>query len=116
MHFPASNYLHPLLVQHSIKTPHSRNTKSAPLSKCEGEFHTFADLNNALARLWTLLADDRISRKRAATLAYLGSLILRTIAQLRSEASAQRIDQHYRQWQERKNAAQQASAAADSEK
>src|SRR5258708_22884758 len=73
-----------------------------------GKFHTFTELNDSLTQLWTLLADDRISRKRAATLAYVGSLILPTLMRLHSEASARRLNERYDEWQKLKNAVKQA--------
>ena len=92
------------------------------LASPSGDFQSFTDLNGALAQLWTLLAHDRISRKRAATLGYISSLILPTIAHVRSEANARRIDQRYREWQELKSAVKQAfpprqaTAASEAEK
>ena len=73
-----------------------------------GKFHSYTELNDSLTRLWTLLADDRISRKRAATLAYVGSLILPTLMRLHSEASARRLNERYDEWQKLKNAVKQA--------
>jgi len=73
-----------------------------------GKFHSFTELNDSLTRLWTLLADDRISRKRAATLAYVGSLILPTLMRVHSEASARRLNERYDEWQKLKSAVKQA--------
>ena len=73
-----------------------------------GKFHSYTELNDSLTRLWTLLADDRISRKRAATLAYVGSLILPTLMRLHSEASSRRLNERYDEWQKLKNAVKQA--------
>ena len=80
-----------------------------------GKFHSFTELNDSLTRLWTLLADDRISRKRAATLAYVGSLILPTLMRVASEANAHRTNQRYEEWRKAR-ALSQASPASGSEK
>ncbi len=50
-----------------------------------GEFKTDADLNSALARLLNLVAHDRVPPRRAATLAYIGHLLLRTLPGVRQE-------------------------------
>ncbi len=50
-----------------------------------GEFRTEADLNSALARLLNLVAHDRIPPRSAATLAYIGHLLLRTLPGVRQE-------------------------------
>jgi len=73
-----------------------------------GKFHSFTELNDSLTRLWTLLADDRISRKRAATLAYVGSLILPTLVRVHSEGNARRLNERYEEWQKLKSAVKQA--------
>ena len=80
-----------------------------------GKFHSFTELNDSLTRLWTLLADDRISRKRAATLAYVGSLILPTLMRVASEANAHRINQRYEEWK-KSRALPKARPASDPEK
>src|SRR2546430_7382424 len=41
-----------------------------------GKFHSYTELNDSLTRLCTPLADDPISRKRAATLASVGPFTL----------------------------------------
>ncbi len=50
-----------------------------------GVFKTDADLNSALARLLNLVAHGRIPPRSAATLAYIGHLLLRTLPGVRQE-------------------------------
>jgi len=54
------------------------------------------------------MADDRISRKRAATLAYVGSLILPTLVHVHSEAGARRLNERYDEWLKLKSVVKQA--------
>lgn len=55
------------------------------LKSISGEFRTTTDINHALGKLWDMLADDRIPRKRAATMAYVAALLLPTVSRLRLE-------------------------------
>jgi hypothetical protein len=68
------------------------------LAPPSGKFHSFTDLNESLTQLWNLLAADRISRKRAATLGYVASLIFPTIVHVANEASIRRNNQRYEEW------------------
>lgn len=57
------------------------------LATLTGEFRTTTDINHALGKLWNMLAHDRISRKRAATMAYIAALLLPTVERVRLERS-----------------------------
>lgn len=50
-----------------------------PLMKRDNRFQTAQEINYSLNHLYDLLACDRISARRAATLAYISSLLLRTL-------------------------------------
>jgi hypothetical protein len=50
-----------------------------------GHFDTAAGINHALTGLYVLLAEDRISPRRAAVLAYISSLQLRTLPVIEHE-------------------------------
>lgn len=50
-----------------------------------GEFKTAGGLNNALSKLLALVANNRIPPRSAATLAYIGQLLLRTLPGLKQE-------------------------------
>jgi hypothetical protein len=50
-----------------------------------GEFHTATDVNRALGKIFCLLAQNRIPRRNAVALGYLGQLLLQTLPQVREE-------------------------------
>jgi hypothetical protein len=50
-----------------------------------GEFHTATDVNRTLGKIFCLLAQNRIPRRKAVTLGYLGQLLLQTLPQVREE-------------------------------
>ena len=52
------------------------------LKSISGEFRTTTDINHVLGKLWGMLAQDRIPRKRAATLAYIAALLLPTVSRV----------------------------------
>ena len=54
-----------------------------------GEFHSAANINDFLSRLLLLVAQDRISPRRAAVLAYITNQLLRTVAALDRENEPQ---------------------------
>ena len=54
----------------------------APLS---GDFRTATDVNHALGRLFSLLAQNRIPRRNAVALGYLAQLLLQTLPGVREE-------------------------------
>jgi hypothetical protein len=54
----------------------------APLS---GEFRTATDVNRALGRLFSLLAQNRIPRRNAVALGYLAQLLLQTLPGVHEE-------------------------------
>ena len=51
-------------------------------------FQSAEGINRSLAELFTLLAKDRVSPRRAAVLAYIGSLLLRTLPAMEKEVAA----------------------------
>jgi hypothetical protein len=51
-----------------------------------GAFLSQAEINQALGKLFEALAGNRISPRRAATLAYIGYLLLQTYSGLKAEA------------------------------
>jgi hypothetical protein len=58
----------------------------APLLAVAPEtFHTAEGINRSLSNLFTLLAEGRVSPRRAAVLAYVGSLLLRTLPAIQLE-------------------------------
>ena len=51
-------------------------------------FHSAAGISRSLAELFTLLAEDRVSPRRAAVLAYICSLLLRSLPAMDRELNA----------------------------
>ncbi len=58
---------------------------SAEFRSLPGEFKTAGNLNHALTKLLALVANNRIPPRSAATLAYIGHLLLRTLPGVRQE-------------------------------
>ena len=77
----------------TLRAPQPRNdfTLLAPLvRKCE-DFQSAEALNETLGNLHNLLAEGRISPRRAAVIAYVDSLILRTLPAMAKEDGATSI-------------------------
>jgi len=53
-----------------------------------GEFRTATDVNRALGKVFLLLAQNRISRRNAVALGYLGQLLLQTLPAVREEINS----------------------------
>ena len=60
---------------------------SAALTGNSEEFRTVEGINQSLGELYKLLAQDRISPRRAAVLAYISNLLLRTVNVMNGEDS-----------------------------
>ncbi len=63
-----------------------------------GDFMTATDINHALGRLYTAVAEDRIPIRNANTLARIGSTMLRTVPTIKTEFP---FSYTFEQWQER---------------
>ena len=61
-----------------------------------GHFLNAADINHVLGKLFTALAQNRISQRNAHTLAYIGQLMLQSIPNVKRET---RIDYNFQSWQ-----------------
>lgn len=61
---------------------------SASLTKRSGSFETAQGINSSLVNLYRLLAENRISPRRAAVLAYISSLLLRTLPAIDADQDA----------------------------
>jgi hypothetical protein len=55
------------------------------LVSLSGEFKTASDINHALGKLFSLVARNRIARRDAVALAYIGQLLLQSLPQVRTE-------------------------------
>ena len=76
---------HAKLPQNRVAAADLADTLTAGL----GEFHSAANINDFLSRLLLLVAQDRISPRRAAVLAYITNQLLRTVAALDRENKPQ---------------------------
>jgi hypothetical protein len=88
--FPASGHQCRLLASdrktglctHHLARKKARDKNAdffVPLMERENRFQNAQAINNSLNHLYDLLARDRISARRASTLAYISSLLLRTL-------------------------------------
>ena len=67
---------------------HQIETTATELTANLGKFQSVAELHDFLARLLLLLAQNKISPRRAAVLAYITNQLLRTINDMQSQADA----------------------------
>ena len=68
---------------------------SATLTAGLTEFKSAVPINDFLSRLLHLQAEDRISPRRAAVMAYTCNLILRTLPAIEHETNPQNEEQHW---------------------
>ena len=67
-----------------------------------GGFMTSTDINFVLGKLYIALAQNRISRRTANTLAYIGQLMLRSVQGIKEEY---KFEYSFQTWQEMENKA-----------
>ena len=70
--------------RHSVAESGSDNL-SKVLALGDKTLQSVSGVHHALSRVFTLLAEDRISARRAAVLAYVGGLLLRNLTYMDSE-------------------------------
>jgi len=68
-----------------LERKHEQEDISARLAGELTQFKSAADINRALSRLFILLAQNRVTTRRAAVLAGIGNLLLRTLPAIRLE-------------------------------
>jgi len=61
---------------------------AAEFASLSGKLNTVTDINHVLGKVFTALAEKRISQQAAATFGYLGQLLLQTIPGVKSELNA----------------------------
>ena len=61
---------------------------AAEFASLSGKLNTVTDINHVLGKVFTALAEKRISHQTAATFGYLGQLLLQSIPAVRSEINA----------------------------
>ena len=85
---------------HGLCLTHARRSKpepreedlSAELASPAGDFTTQIDINHVLGKLFTALASNRVSPRRAGTLAYIGCLLSQTQQGAKVEAARWDLD------------------------
>ena len=65
---------------------------SAELASPDGDYITQIDINHVLGKLFDALAANRLSARRASSLAYIGSLVAQTQKAAKHEAERWEID------------------------
>ena len=81
-----SNAASGLCPRHNAAQKQRRSMDLAELLTLAREtFVSAAGINHSLSRIFTLLAEDRVSPRRAAVLAYIGSLALRSLPAMERE-------------------------------
>jgi hypothetical protein len=74
------------------RTFHREDDLVKELASPAGDFITQIDINHVLGKLFEALAANRVSPRRAATLAYIGHLLLQSQRGAKSEANRWEID------------------------
>ena len=69
----------PFCPRHAFAQPNEFEDFLAPLTNKACRFQNAQGVNHSLGALYTLLAQGRISPRRASALAYISSLLLRTL-------------------------------------
>jgi hypothetical protein len=69
------------------RTSHREDDLRNELASPAGDFITQIDINHVLGKLFEALAANRVSPRRAATLAYIGHLLLQSQKNARQEAN-----------------------------
>jgi hypothetical protein len=78
-----------LCPQHQAQQKHKESADYADiLFRDSQDFQTAQGINHSLRHLYWLTAQNRISSRRAAVLAYIGSLLLRTLPQIDTDNAA----------------------------
>ncbi len=65
----------------------SHNLGAEIATSYTGDYLTAADINHVLSKVFTALAQNRIPQRTAATLAYLGQVMLHTLPMARKETT-----------------------------
>ena len=61
---------------------------TAEFASLSGKLNTVTDINHVLGKVFTALAEKRISQQAAATFGYLGQLLLQSIPGVKSELNS----------------------------
>jgi hypothetical protein len=75
----------PFHAREEMQIIESRRLGSELSASLTGHFHTAADVNHILGKVFTALAQNRIPARNAAILAYIGQLLLHSIPAVKAE-------------------------------
>jgi len=92
---PKHPQLCPFHAQAELQILESRSLGAEISATLTGHFITSADVVHILGKVFTAFAQDRIPQKKAATLAYLGQVMLHSMPQVASETE---IGYSYETW------------------
>jgi hypothetical protein len=82
---------HPSLCIHHAREEQQRlesEKLAAEFASLSGKLNTVTDINHVLGKVFTALAEKRISHHTAETFGYLGQLLLQSIPGVKSELNA----------------------------
>jgi hypothetical protein len=82
---------HPSFCIHHAREEQQRlesEKLAAEFASLSGKLNTVTDINHVLGKVFTALAEKRISQPAAATFGYLGQLLLQTIPGVKTELNA----------------------------
>ncbi|HVS86712.1 MAG TPA: hypothetical protein VHF01_00670 [Candidatus Acidoferrum sp.] len=88
---PVTDAASGLCFRHAVRQQKDREPAdfAATLTGKSEEFQTAMGINNSLGELYRLLAEDKIAPRRAAVLAYISNLLLRTLPAIDHENNFQ---------------------------
>jgi hypothetical protein len=75
----------PFHAREEMQIIESRRLGSELSASLTGHFHTAADINHVLGKIFTALAQNRITPRTATVLAYIGQLLLQSIPAVKAE-------------------------------
>ena len=91
-HLPHASQRGPSLFLHPPRREEQQRLESeklaAEFASLSGKLNTVTDINHVLGKVFTALAEKRISHQTADTFGYLGQLLLQSIAGVKSELNA----------------------------
>jgi hypothetical protein len=103
---PAHPNLCPFHARSELQLRESADLGTELSTTISGDFMTATDVNHVLGKLYTAVAQDRVPARNAATLAYVGQLLLHSVSGIKSEF---KFSYDFDQWMKMSRAAQPLS-------
>ena len=104
---PAHPNLCPFHARTDLQLRESASLGTELSTTISGDFMTNTDINHVLGKLYTAVAQDRVPARNAANLAYIGQLLLQSVAGLKTEF---KFAYSYEEWKRMDNEAQPLSS------